>query len=74
MKVSKKWILGPKTIFGFVIGDFGQLGPKNGPPRGQTSTYRKTEGIESYLRTWGRYDLIESGPLEPKKGDYLSVA
>ena len=30
-------------------------------------TYRKTEGIQSYLRIWGTYDPIESGPSEPKK-------
>ena len=26
-----------------------------------------TEVIQSYLRTWGSYDPIESGPSEPKK-------
>ena len=36
--------------------------PKNGPPSGQTATYRKTEVIQSYLRMWGTYDPIESGP------------
>ena len=30
-------------------------------------TYRKTEGIQSYLRIWGTYDPIESDPSEPKK-------
>merc|ERR1712173_86116 len=25
------------------------------------------EGIQSYLRIWGTYDPIESGPSEPKK-------
>ena len=41
--------------------------PKNGPPSGRTATYRKTEVIQSYLRMWGSYDPIESGPSEPKK-------
>ena len=41
--------------------------PKNGPPSGQTATYRKTEVIQSYLRIWGTYDPIESGPADPKK-------
>ena len=29
--------------------------------------YRKTECIQSYLRIWGRYDPIESGPSDTKK-------
>ena len=41
---------------------------KNGPPSGQTATYRKTEVIQSYLRIWGTYDPIESDPSVPKKG------
>ena len=41
--------------------------PKNDPPSGQTATYRKTEVIQSYLRIWGTYDPIESGPSDPKK-------
>ena len=44
--------------------------PKNGPPSGQTATYRKSEGIQSYLRIWGCYDPIESGPSETKKGGF----
>merc|ERR1739844_677719 len=36
-------------------------------PNGQTATYRKTEGIQSYLRIWGTYDPIESGSSDPKK-------
>ena len=64
----KKIILGHFCIFGLVIGHFGLLGPKNGAPSSQTDTYRKTEGIESYLWIWGRYHSIESGPSEPKKG------
>merc|ERR1712218_530766 len=31
------------------------------------ATYRKTEVIQSYLRVWGPYDPIESGPSKPKK-------
>ena len=31
-------------------------------------TYRKTKGIQSYLRIWGCYDPIESGASETKKG------
>ena len=38
------------SIFGPQKGHFGQSGPQNGPPGGQTATYRKTEGIQSYLR------------------------
>ena len=41
--------------------------PKNGPPSGQTATYRKTKVIQSCLRIWGTYDPIESGPYDPKK-------
>ena len=41
--------------------------PKNGPPSDQTATYRKTEGIQSYLRIWGTYDPIESAQSDPKK-------
>ena len=41
--------------------------PKNGPPSGRTASYRKTEVIQSYLRMWGSYDPIESGPSDPKK-------
>ena len=59
---------GPKnSFFGPQKGHFGQLGPRNGPPGGQTATYQKTEGIQSYLRIWGTYDPIELGPSEPKK-------
>ena len=31
-------------------------------------TYLKIKGIQSYLRIWGCYDPIESGPSETKKG------
>ena len=68
MKVPPKNIFGHFCMFGLVKGHFGLLGPKNGPPSGQTATYRKTEGIQSYLRIWRRYDPIELGPSEPNKG------
>ena len=55
------------SIFEPQKGHFGQSGPKNGPPSGRTASYRKTEVIQSYLRMWGSYDPIESGPSEPKK-------
>ena len=61
-------------IFGPKKGHFGQSGPRNGPPSGQTAIYRKTEGIQSYLRICGCYDLIESGLSEPKKRDFMGVA
>ena len=67
MKVLKKIISGHFCIFGLVKGHFGLLGPKNGPPSGQTATYRKTKVIQSCLRIWGTYDPIESGPYDPKK-------
>ena len=55
------------SVFGPKNGHFKQSVPKNGPPSGQTATYRKTEVIQSYLRIWGTYDPIESGPSDPKK-------
>ena len=65
----KKLVSSQKSsIFGPQKGHFGQLGPQNGPPSGQTGTYRKTEGIQSYLRIWRSCHPIESGPSEPKKG------
>ena len=63
-----------QCIFSPKKGHFGQSGPENGPPSGPTGTYKKTEGIQSYLRTWGRYDLIESGLSEAKKMSYVGVA
>ena len=58
------------SIFGPQKGHFVQSGPRNGPPVGQTATYRKTEGIQSYLRIRGTYDPIESGP----SGGFIGVA
>ena len=47
----KNMVSGQKnSIFGPQKGHFGQLGPRNGLPSAQTGTYRKTEGIQSYLR------------------------
>ena len=63
-----------KSIFGPQKSHFGQSGPKNGPPSGQTATYRKTKVIQSYLRIWGTYDPIEPVPSEPKKGIFIGVA
>ena len=51
--VHKKLI---SSTFGPKKGHFGQSGPWNGPPNGQTETYWKTKGIHSYLRIWGTYD------------------
>ena len=65
--LHKKMILVRKQHFWAQKGHFGQSGPRNGPPSGQTATYRITEGIQSYLRIWGTYDPIESGPSDPKK-------
>ena len=64
---TKNWFLAKKPTFGPKKGHFGQSGPKNGPPSGQTATYRKTKVIQSYLRIWGTYDPIESGSSDPKK-------
>ena len=58
----------PKNrVFGPQKGHFGQLGPRNGLPSGQTTTNQKTKDIQSYLRIWGTYDPIELGLSEPKK-------
>ena len=59
--------LAPKRA---ILGNRGQKTPPSGP----TGTYKKTEGIQSYLRTWGRYDLIESGLSEAKKMSYVGIA
>ena len=61
-------------IFAHKKGHFRQLGPYNGLPSSQTATFRKTEGIQSYLRICGCYDLIKSGLSEPKKRDFMGVA
>ena len=49
-------------------GNFRQLGPYNSLPNSWMGTHRKTEGIQIYLRIWGCYDPVESGPSETKKG------
>ena len=67
MGVQNKRFRAKNSIFGPQKGHFGQSGPRNGPPGGQTATYRKTESIQSYLRIWGTYDPIESRPFELKK-------
>ena len=65
----KKNYFGPKnSTLGLKKGHFGQSGPWNSPPSNQTATYRKTNGIQSYLWIWGTYDPIESSPSEPRKG------
>ena len=43
---------------------FRQTVPENDPPSSRMGTYRKSEGIQSYLRIWGSYDPIASGPSE----------
>ena len=65
--VHKNWFWAENSVFGAKNGHFGQSGPRNGPPSGQTATYRKTKVIQSYLRIWGTYDPIESGSSDPKK-------
>ena len=65
--LHREMILSQNSTFGPKKGHFGPSGPRNGPPSGQTATYRKTEGIQSYLRIWGTYDPIESGSSDPKK-------
>ena len=51
------------------MGYFGLLWPKNGPPIGQLTNFRKIEGIQSYPCIWGRYDPFASSRvcLSPKK-------
>ena len=71
---AKKLFWAENSTFGPKKGHFGQSGPRNDPPSGQTATYQKTEGIQSYLRIWGTYDPIESGPSDPKNGGYMGVA
>ena len=61
-------------IFGPKKGHFRQLGPYNGLPSSQTATFRKTEGIQSYLRICGCYDLIKSGSSEPKKKGFYGCS
>ena len=40
--------------------------------KNRAATCRKTEVIQSYLRIWGTYDPIVSGPSELKKWGFLS--
>ena len=61
-------------IFGPKKGHVRQLGPYNGLPSSQTATFRKTEGIQSYLRICGCYDLIKSGSSEPKKKGFYGCS
>ena len=72
----KKTVSGQKkpSIFGPQKGHFGQSGPRNDRPSGQTATYQKTEGIQSYLRIWVTYDPIELGSSEPKNGGFIGIA
>ena len=65
--LHKKLFWAENSTFGPKKGHFGQSGLRNDPPSGQTATYQKTEGIQSYLRIWGTYDPIESGPSDPEK-------
>ena len=63
-----------RPVFSQKKGLFGQLVPENGLPSGQMGTYLKTEGNQSYLGIWGRYDPIEPGLSEAKKVGYMGVA
>ena len=83
-EVHQPWTLGSQIlpnryngiicIFGPKKGHFRQLGPYNGLPSSQTATFRKTEGIQSYLRICGCYDLIKSGSSEPKKKGFYGCS
>ena len=72
--LQKKSFWAENSTFGPKKGHFGQSGPRNDPPSGQTATYQKTEGIQSYLRIRGRYEPIEASLSEAKKGGYMGVA
>ena len=65
--LHKNMMLGRKQHFVPKKSHFGQSGLRNSPPSGQTATYRKTEGTQSYLRICGTYDPIELGRSDPKK-------
>ena len=56
------------------MGHFGQFVPEKSMPSGRTGTYKETEGIQSYLRIWGRYVPIEPGLSEAKKVGFVVVA
>ena len=62
---------GPKLrVLIRAIGDWSEMAkirPGGRKTARQMATYRKTEVIQSYLRIWGTYDPIESGPSDPKK-------
>ena len=62
------WKKDTATIMSF-DGQIPARRPKNGS---QTTTYRKTEVIQSYLRIWGTYDPTESGPSDPNKTEKQS--
>ena len=60
---------GPKLrVLIVAIGDCPEMAKIRSGGR-KTAIYRKSEVIQSYLRIWGNYDPIESGPSEPKKND-----
>ena len=77
-----EWIIPEQTwpdqtrysIFSQKKGLFGQLVPENGLPSGRMGIYLKTEGNQSYLGIWGRYDPIEPGLSEAKKVGYMGIA
>ena len=51
-----------------------RLGGRKTAPSGQTTTYRKTEVIQSYLRIWGTCDPIGLDSSDPKKwGIYVCI-
>ena len=58
---------GPKLrVLIVAIGDCPEMAKIRSGGR-KTAIYRKSEVIQSYIRIWGNYDLIESSPSEPKK-------
>ena len=72
---GKKMDFGPKNcIFGPKFCIFLRYTYETPIFSAQTATYRKTEGIQSYLRIWGTYDPNEAGQSEPKKWGFIGVA
>ena len=61
---QKNWFRAKEQRYWAQKGHFGQWGPRNGLPNGQTAIYRKTEGIQSYLRIWGIIPHICHEPHE----------